>query len=141
MYNAPSIADYDPSTLVFDISSEIFASSTISEDGTPMEGSIIVITATTEDGVVFARQVGVTDWQWSISPDEFGDHIMERIGDPVALNEKAGLMLTKLNMIKSPRLNPVAWQFYRAVYGSIAYTSLGIEEAYAEEERRELRGF
>ena len=138
IHNAPSIADYDSSTLNFGVTSEVFESRTISEDGIVMEGLVVYITATTEDGVVFVRQVGITDWKWSDTTDLFGEPVMVRDGEhPTVLNEKAGYMLTKLTVKKAPRLNPASWSFFRCVYGSRAYVELDMESHYAEEERAE----
>ncbi len=138
IHKAPSIADYDSSTLHFGVTSEIFPSLTRSDDGTQMEGVVVFISATTEDGVVFVRQVGISDWKWSDVDDEFGEPFMMRDGEhPTELNEKAGYMLTKLQTKTAPRLNPAAWHFYRAVYGSKAYVDLDMESHYAAEERAE----
>lgn len=139
IYKAPRIADYDSSTLTFGVSSEDFESHTTNEEGGHMIGTVIFLTATTEDGVVFIREVGIADWVVTGFDREFGVEILVRTADPVTLNQKAGFMLTKLDMTPSPRLNPNAWHFYRCVYGSKAYQDLGMERHLRDLEEMEAR--
>lgn len=129
-----SIEDHDPSTLRFSVGSEVFASCVKNEEGTPVEGTIIFITATTPEGIVFARIVGAVDYRWG--SDEFdGEGILLATADRTSLDEKAVWVSTKLNMARSPLLNPEVWNYYRTVYGSSAYEALNVEATTLAEEK------
>lgn len=136
MKYSTAINDYDSTELLFDIDSEVYETSTRNEDGNLMEGTIIFLTATTPDGMVFTRMVGNVEWQWALADEEFEDHILIPTADRFALQEKAAWMSTKLNLTDKPRLNPEAWVFMRCVYGSEAYQALNVEEDMLAEEKR-----
>ncbi len=123
----PRIEDYDCIDLRFAPVWEGFESIRHPEDGDQLFGTAVWIQATAPDGCRFRRLVGAADWVVKID-EEYGDPFVTYAEHtPAELSEFAKILADHLEEIRRPRLNPDAWEFAGAVYGSEAYERLGLE--------------
>jgi len=141
------VTDFDTTTLTFGVIYEDHDAGRHPEDGCPLVAQVYFVTATAPDGTRFKRHVGT--WSW-VSDDVDGYPMAYRSAfapngrhlsgiDDAGLADAAAEMAARLEASPTRRLNPEAWEFAGAVYGSDAYQALGIEEETAHFEREAER--
>jgi len=121
----PSITDYPSNEYQFHVVEVPFEDGRHPEDGEIMLGVAFSVVAVANDGTQFARSVGMSGWD--VQDFEGEPFVLRSYPFPEDLQDVAETLSNRLNMLHSPSLNPDAWTYTGAVYGSEAYVSRGIE--------------
>lgn len=130
------VTDIDTTTLTFEATYEYIATGHFTEDGDELVERAFFVVATTPDGTRFKRCVGYWGWENNIAGAEpfvyraaFAPEgrRLEGVGE-ATLADAATEITNRLEASPTRRLNPDAWTFAGAVYGSAAYQALNIEE-------------